>query len=112
MASTLNSVIEQGKDLVNSYLNKESSTSEPAPSATSDAAETSGLGVNQLGSDRGDATFSGDIERESGPGVTGGEGGEAYMAYNASGRDNTGSFNGGANEDVQNVGAGEIPGRF
>ncbi|GAA5825011.1 hypothetical protein JCM11251_006062 [Rhodosporidiobolus azoricus] len=112
---TINKLVDQGKQVVDSYLHTDSSStssSDPAPSSDKapipDAASM--LGVNQLPTTSGDATFSGDMERESGPGVTG-DFSPAYAAYNASGRDNTGSFNGGANEDVSNLGAGEVPGR-
>ncbi|GAA5915999.1 hypothetical protein JCM6882_003491 [Rhodosporidiobolus microsporus] len=110
---TIKGLVDQGKDLVGQYLNTDSSSSGPNPSsetgAVPDAAES--LGVNQLGTDTGDATFSGDLERESGSGLSDQGFSPAYAAYNASGRDSTGSFNGGANEDVENVGAGELPGR-
>ncbi|GAA6028605.1 hypothetical protein JCM8097_007306 [Rhodosporidiobolus ruineniae] len=111
---TINNLAGQAKGLVDQYLHSDS-TSSSAPNPTSesqavpDAAES--LGVNQLGTDRGDATFSGDIERESGAGATDEGISPAYMAYNASGRDSTGSFDGGANQDIPNVGAGELPGR-
>ncbi|GAA5972162.1 hypothetical protein JCM11641_002525 [Rhodosporidiobolus odoratus] len=110
---SVNNLVDQAKSTVGSYLSNDSSScSTPASTAVStstpDAAES--LGVNQLGTDRGDATFSGDIERESGPGNAG-ETGSGAVAYSASGRDNTGSFFGGANEDIPNLGAGEMPGR-
>ncbi|GAA6015838.1 hypothetical protein JCM10207_008813 [Rhodosporidiobolus poonsookiae] len=99
---TINNAIDQGKGLINQYLNSDTSNFEQGPAPTGDL----GTDAHQLDTDRGDATFSGDIERESGSGVE-----QDYTAYNASGRDATGSFNGGANEDIENLGAGEMPGR-
>ncbi|EGU11301.1 hypothetical protein RTG_02773 [Rhodotorula toruloides ATCC 204091] len=111
-------VIDQTKGLVNQYLNTDSSSSssassgnpsgDAAPRAIPDAAESLGVtsGAERLSTDTGDATFAGDIERQSGDsGLS-----PAYAAYNASGRDATGSFDGGAN-DPPNLGAGEMPGR-
>ncbi|GJN90244.1 hypothetical protein Rhopal_003243-T1 [Rhodotorula paludigena] len=111
---TINKLVDQGKGLVDQYLHTDSSssTSHPNPSGEShavpDAADNLGVtgGAERLSSDRGDATFSGDIERESGDGET--TLSPAYMAYNASGRDATGSFDGGAN-DPPNLGPGEMP---
>ncbi|GAA5872012.1 hypothetical protein JCM1840_004771 [Sporobolomyces johnsonii] len=108
---TINKLVDQGKDLVGQYLNADTST-DPSPSATTDSTAGGVEGGDLLGvtggqslpSDRGDATFSGDIERESGGG-----GIEGAQIYNATGRDSTGTFDGGANEDVQNLGVGEVP---
>ncbi|BGP41412.1 hypothetical protein JCM10450v2_005453 [Rhodotorula kratochvilovae] len=112
---SINKLVDQGKGLVDQYLHTDSSSSSTTnPSGDSHAASRAvdSLGVTggaeRLSSDRGDATFSGDIERESGDG--GAEEGfaPAYAAYNASGRDATGSFDGGAN-DPPNFGPGEMP---
>ncbi|GAA6055220.1 hypothetical protein JCM3770_000721 [Rhodotorula araucariae] len=111
---SVSKLVNQGKGLVDQYLNTDASSSGPNPSGEShavpDAVDSHDVtsGAKRLSSDRGDATFSGDIERESGDG--GAEEGyaPAYAAYNASGRDATGSFDGGAN-DPPNLGPGEMP---
>ncbi|GAA5920502.1 hypothetical protein JCM1841_003522 [Sporobolomyces salmonicolor] len=108
---TVHKLVDQGKDLVGQYLNTDAST-DPGPSATSDSTaggvedgDLRGLsGGQSLPSDRGDATFSGDIERESGGGAI-----EGAQILNATGRDSMSTFDGGANEDVQNLGVGEMP---
>ncbi|GAA5950429.1 hypothetical protein JCM10213_003574 [Rhodosporidiobolus nylandii] len=111
----VNNLVSKAKDAVDSALyphddphNSTPSTSAQARGITADKVTSSG--PHALATDRGDATFSGDIERESGAGVSEGAG-SAYDTYSASGRDNTGSFNGGAHEDVHNQGPGILPGR-
>ncbi|BGP25816.1 hypothetical protein Rt10032_c06g2775 [Rhodotorula toruloides] len=111
----MESVIDQTKGLVNQYLNTDSSSSSSSGGNPSgevapipDAAESLGVtsGAERLSTDTGDAGFGGDIERQSGDsGLS-----PAYAAYNAAGRDATGSFDGGAN-DPPNLGAGEMPSR-
>ncbi|GAA5907419.1 uncharacterized protein JCM6883_001201 [Sporobolomyces salmoneus] len=115
---SVHKIVDSTKDLLTS-LTSESNASAPSTTNNQSSTTTSSsspsddlLGVTSgqtlLATDRGDAPLSGDIERQSGTNddTTGG-----YLPYSATGRDSTGTFSGGANEDILNLGAGELPGK-
>ncbi|GAA6060649.1 hypothetical protein JCM10212_001205 [Sporobolomyces blumeae] len=114
---SVHKVLGSTKELLDSFTSSSQSNESnenAATSASSNVQPTDGdlIGVTSgqtlPASDRGDAPLSGDIERQSG---TNDDATAGMMPYNATGRDATGQFSGGANEEIPNLGAGEMPKR-
>ncbi|GAA5954614.1 hypothetical protein JCM3765_003830 [Sporobolomyces pararoseus] len=108
-------IVDSTKDLLNSLSPASASTQEET-TTNSDLEASSTVGrtpsddlLGTTTSDSGDAPLSGDIERQSG--TNDNSSGGNYLPYSATGRDATGSFDGGANEEIPNLGAGELPGK-
>lgn len=105
---SLNKVVDQAKELIGQYTGsaaQQDSNATTHPSGTSQAAQLSDTpdAVDGLGPTGGAAS----IEHDAG--VQGGVDSQG-APYSATGRDATGSFDGGAN-DPPNLGAGIMPGR-
>ncbi|GAA5882952.1 hypothetical protein JCM16303_006670 [Sporobolomyces ruberrimus] len=116
---SVHKIVDSTKDLLSSLASQAPgtqstiSTQSQPPSASSTTSPSDDLlgvtsGQTLPATDRGDAPLSGDIERQSGTNdnTPGG-----YLPYSATGRDATGTFSGGANENIENLGAGEMPGK-
>ncbi|GAA5979928.1 hypothetical protein JCM5350_005543 [Sporobolomyces pararoseus] len=116
---SVHKIVDSTKDLLNSFSssNQEQTTTTNSNSSSSTGAAVGRTPSDELlgtttttSSDSGDAPLSGDIERQSGTNDNS-SAGESYLPYSATGRDATGSFDGGANEEIPNLGAGELPGK-
>ncbi|GAA5939737.1 hypothetical protein JCM3775_001612 [Rhodotorula graminis] len=128
---TINKIVDQGKNLVNQYTSTDSSTSSSTSAATTSTtsqshaqppavAENEPSGADALVPDVGDSLgVTGGVDRlttdhatvgdETGAGVAAQDGEPAYEAYSTAGRDATGTFDGGANENPPTLGAGQMP---
>ncbi|GAA5933652.1 uncharacterized protein JCM15063_001372 [Sporobolomyces koalae] len=102
---SVHKIVDSTKDLLSSLAigRAESTDGEQATAQPTPTDDLLGVTSGQTlpASDRGDAPLSGDIERQSGTNdnATGG-----YLPYNATARDATGTFSGGANEEVNSPG--------
>ncbi|GAA5854708.1 hypothetical protein JCM5353_006063 [Sporobolomyces roseus] len=112
---SVHKIVDSTKDLLASYTSSQPSADQSQPqqqqSSTSVPVTDDLLGVTSgqtaPPSDLGAATFSGDVEHQS---VTESNSSDGYIPYSATGRDSTGTFSGGANEDVPDLpNAGEVP---
>ncbi|GAA5987530.1 hypothetical protein JCM10908_001993 [Rhodotorula pacifica] len=110
---SLNKVVDQAKDLIGQYTGSTTQTDQKAASTTGPASHDSSApqladapdAVDGLGPTGGAALIEHDgVQNADAPDATQG------APYSATGRDATGSFDGGAN-DPPNLGAGIMPGR-
>ncbi|KWU41551.1 hypothetical protein RHOSPDRAFT_36921 [Rhodotorula sp. JG-1b] len=105
---SLNKVVDQAKDLIGQYTGSGAQQDTNAAAHSTAAAQTSQLSdtpdaVDGLGPTGGAASIEHDARVQGGADSQG-------APYSATGRDATGTFDGGAN-DPPNLGAGIMPGR-